>query len=281
MIRLLLPLFLCVLLIGERVGAITHDRFIVVTPEKTGTHLLTKAIGRLVEKEVRNCWAHYMTEDELVSELLNAEVDNKFLHVHAYPTKVIIDTLKKHHYKVIFLIRDPRDTLISLYYYIEGGWEIGPYKLTKPYGLLSFEEKIDEMITGSRFRRSMVKALFVERLYWMDQSSNFVYTARFENLVGHLGGGRDSDQLKEVVNIAKHIRCPLSKKRAAIILDHLWGPEAGQRTTFRKGVIGNWKQEFSEEHKKVFQQNWGWLLQVLKYEPCYKKDLWQFKKKHF
>lgn len=266
--RLHSALFLFFFGLMFQLAALPHHPFVVITPEKTGTHLLTKAIGRIVEKEVRYCWAHILSKPGVIQELAAAENDNQFLHIHAFPTPEIVQTIRNRGYKVVFLIRDPRDTILSLYYYIEEGWYTGPLNLEKPYGQLSREDKIDELITGKRYRKNMVRALFYDRLPWMEQEPGFVYTARFENLVGRQGGGSNRAQAKEIIAIANHIECELSAARCKTVLENLWGPQEGQRTTFRKGVIGAWKTEFSENHKRVFQKKWGALLARLGYPPC-------------
>jgi len=240
------------------------QRFIVVTPEKTGTHLLTKLIERLVNKQVHNCWNHILTETELMTLLEEVENNNSFLHIHALPTKELIHTLKKNHYKVCFLMRDPRDVMVSLLYYIEKGWSMGPCNLEMPYGLLSFQEKLHELITGERYGLRMVEAIILRRLGWMKES--FVYTSYFENLVGAEGGGNDADQLKELVNLSRHLGIKLNKHEMKNITENLWGAEPGEKTTFRNGQIGSWKEEFHDEHKKEFKKRYSKLLIHLKYE---------------
>ncbi len=241
-------------------------RFIVVTPEKTGTHLLTKLMSRLVNKEVFNCWEHALSSKDFAKLLDEVENKQMFLHMHALPTEEIIKTLKKKHYKVFFLMRDPRDVMISLLYYIEKGWSIGPCGLDKPYGQLTLPEKLHELITGARYGLATVDAIIVRRLDWMKEKKSFVYTAHFENLVGTEGGGSDSSQLKEITKISQHIGLELSKIQLKNVSTNLWGADPGEKTTFRKGQLGAWKEGFSEEHRLVFKQRYSKLLIDLGYE---------------
>lgn len=243
-----------------------HSPFIVVTPEKSGTHLLTKLMSRLVKKEVLNCWEHEMNETELTQLLDAAEQNNSYVHMHALPTEEIIQTLKKKGYKVIFLMRDPRDLLISLLHYIEKGWSFGPCSLDRPYGQLSLKDKLHELITGERFGLSAIPAIIIRRLPWMDQESTFVYTAYFEQLVGKEGGGNDRDQLREIVGIAGHINLKLDKTHLKEVSTHLWGADPGEKTTFRNGQTGSWKAEFTERHKRSFKKRFNRLLIETGYE---------------
>jgi hypothetical protein len=243
-----------------------HSPFIVVTPEKTGTHLLTKLLSRLVKKEVQNCWDHEMSAEALVELLDSVQKTNTFLHIHALPTKEIIETLEERKYKVIFLMRDPRDVVISLLHYIEKGWSFGPCGLDKPYGQLTMHDKLHELITGERYGLSTVHSIIIRRLPWMHQSRQFVYTAHFEKLVGEEGGGTYKDQLKEIVKIAQHIDLRLTKALLEETALNLWGADLDEKTTFRKGQIGSWKEEFSKEHKKIFKNEFNSLLFQLGYE---------------
>lgn len=244
----------------------SEDAFVVITPEKTGTHLLTKLVSRLVKKDVHNCWEHEMGEKDFSSLLDAAEQNNCYVHMHALPTHEIINTLKKKKYKVLFLMRDPRDVTVSLFYYIEKGWSIGPCGLDRPYGQLSPNEKLHELITGQRYGLSVVHSIIVRRLAWMHQKNHFVYTSYFEKLVGEEGGGNYKDQLREIFKIAKHIGLNLTQAELKAVALNLWGAEPGEKTTFRKGQIGSWKTEFSEEHTRSFKKRFNSLLTELGYE---------------
>lgn len=247
-------------------SASAYFPFVVVTPEKTGTHLLTKLMGRLVKKEVQNCWEHEISSEKLQCLLDESEQNNRYVHIHAYPTGELIQYLKEKQYKVIFLMRDPRDVVVSLLYYIEKGWAMGPCSLDRPYGFLSLEDKMHELITGKRYGFSAVQNIIVKRLPWMYENKSFVYTARFEKLVGPKGGGIQKEQEKEINSIAKHIGLQLSLGDIEEAACNLWGAEPGVETTFRKGRIGSWKEEFTERHAVSFKKRFNQLLIDLGYE---------------
>lgn len=260
-----LGVFFFLILITPYIQASTQ-RVVVITPEKTGTHLLTKLISKLINKEVHNCWNYTLSAAELSNLIDEVEKENCFLHIHALPTSEIISTLKKRKCKVCFLMRDPRDVVVSLFHYIEKGWSIGPCGLDKPYGALSPKDKLQELITGKRYKFPAVAKIIVRRLLWMKQDSGFVYTAHFENLVGSQGGGSDKAQLQEIKSIAHHIGLKISQKRLKEIAANLWGADPGEKTTFRQGQIGGWQEIFDEEHKQAFKKLYGQLLIDLRYE---------------
>ena len=241
--------------------------FMVVTPEKTGTHLLTKAITMLTNKEVRNNWGHRLSKAELFNELQIAKQHNQYLQMHARPTPEIISTLQENGYKVIFLMRDPRDVAISLFYAIEHGWAYGTLCRGRGYMKLSPEDKIAEIITGKIYRFQALGEIIVSRLPWMQQRPGFVYTARFENLVGPQGGGNADLQMMELVNISNHIGLEVNTPQLESIAENLYG-KPGEKT-FREGKIGCWRTHFSPQNKTYCKIACGQLLIYLGYE----KDL--------
>lgn len=241
---------------------LSHSPFVVVTPEKTGTHLLTKALERLVDKTTINHWIHTASSQELIAFLDQAEENNVFIQMHALPTPEIIDTLRAKHYKVIFLMRDPRDVAVSLLHYIEKGWAYGPCRNDMAYGKLSLDEKLDELITGSRFGCAAVKEVIGLRIPWLHQDPSFVYSAHFENLVGTAGGGSDDLQNLEIANIANHLSIFLTSELLEKVTTDLFGAPG----TFRSGQIGSWKSQFSDQHVASFKMMMGINLIILGYE---------------
>lgn len=243
--------------------------FIVVTPEKTGTHLLTKTLERLVKKKTHNYWCHKMTPEELVNALKWAEENDAFVHMHALPDQAMIDTLLSHSYKVIFLMRDPRDTMVSLFHYIEIGWAYARLNLKGQYGNLSKDKKFDEIITGKRYGTSAVRSIILRRLDWMKQDPEFVCTVYFENLIGKEGGGSAQKQKNTIRELAKHIDVKLNATLMKEVTTDLFGAPTGtpsNNTTFRKGQIGSWKEEFSRANVFVFKHYFGKDLISLGYE---------------
>lgn len=241
-----------------------HADFILVTPEKSGTHLLSKTITQLIDKEVLNCWEHTVTKKQLDDLLKQCKEENKYLHMHALPHKAFIEYLKKINYKVIFLMRDPRDQAVSLYYYINKGWAYGSLNVQLPFGRLSPNEQLDEIITGARYGLSGTESIIGKRMPWMKEKASFVCPVFFENLVGQEGGGSRLKQLKEVRRIANHLQLKMDDEELDQRSQNLFG-KPGEKT-FRSGQIGSWKQHFTAEHIRNFKRIFGKELIELGYE---------------
>lgn len=242
----------------------SEQPFVVITPEKSGTHLLTKAMERMTDKKTTNCWQHTLPSDQFLGFLQEAKTKNSFLQMHALPTAEIINTLQKHSYKVLFLMRDPRDVAVSLLFYIEKGWQYGPFRLDFPYGLLTLDEKLDELITGARYGLSAVQSIIGKRIPWTQLDPNFVYTVHFEKLVGAEGGGTKEAQLQELVNIANHLNISLTEEKIEFITNQLFGVP-GEKT-FRSGKIQSWKKHFKPQHVAAFKKKFNNELILLGYE---------------
>ncbi len=249
---------------SHAVGVELCHRFVVITPEKTGTHLLTKAISQLTGLKTINCWDHNRTSEFLINLLEQAKNEDAFLHMHAFPHEHIINTFRQRGHKVIFLMRDPRDQAISLLFYLQQGWQYGPITQEHPFRKLSFDEQLLEIITGERFGLPMTKNIIGERIPWMRLKSFFVCTVKFENLVGHEGGGSDKAQQKELKKICKHIGLKLSKTQIKERSAGLFG-KPGEKT-FRSGQIGEWKKYFKDEHINAFKNHAGEILILTGYE---------------
>lgn len=243
----------------------TLDPFVVITPEKSGTHLLTRALTFLTGKQVFHVWDRTATVSELDHYLETAESEGKYFHMHAFPEPNIVEAFKQRGYKVIFLLRDPRDQLISVLYYIHDfRWEYENLRMDYPFGQLSKDEQIEEMITGEKFSIRVPHDFFIRRISWMDMEGLSVCTVRFENLVGEKGGGSLMDQIDELMTLADFLTIELSIDNAQQIAEQLFGWQG--LATFRSGQIGSWKTHFNEQHITSFKRHFGNLLIDLGYE---------------
>jgi hypothetical protein len=85
---------------------------------------------------------------------------------------------------------------------------------------------------------------------------------KFEDLVGHGGGGSEKAQRLAVERVARHMGVPADEGTLRRVEEHLFG--VGR--TFRKGQIGGWREAFSDEHERAVKGGLGSLLVELGYE---------------
>ena len=70
------------------------------------------------------------------------------------------------------------------------------------------------------------------------------------------------NQLKEISKITKHISVDLTAEEIELLALNLFGGTA----TFHKGLSGEWKKVFTQEHCKAFKRTFGKDLIMLGYE---------------
>lgn len=257
--------WLCSLLVlclhFAQVNALHH--FAVMTPEKTGTHLLTKQLTLLTGMDVKNSWRHSASQEFINQQLDICEANHQFFHMHAFDHLHIMKCFRKRQYRVIYLLRDPRDQLISMLNYIrDKGWSYGPLRMDMAFGTLTYDQQIEEMITGSRYGLCVPKELFDNRKGWI--SWVWALTVKYEDLVGPKGGGTKKKQMEELRRIVDHLKLPKSDQELSYVADNSYG-KPGEKT-FDNGKIGQWKSKFKEYHKSLFKTVYGNELIEMGYE---------------
>lgn len=264
---LLLLVFLCVDVSAESVGDNYDNPLVVmVTPQKTGTHLLGKALGILLEKRVIHWWWDDLSDKRLQGLITKCKNENRILHTHAFPVPHIMRKLKQNHAKVIFLMRDPRDQIVSLLYWIKDKqWPGGPQPLVRSTAHYTDDELLLELISGKNFGVSYTKTLMGCRLPWMEYP--FVYTTYFEKLVGSKGGSSNEEQVRELQAIIGYLGVYVSESSIRECAENLFGGE--NASTFRNGSIGAWKTHFKSHHTEAFKEAFGQELIDLGYEDSF------------
>jgi hypothetical protein len=175
----------------------------------------------------------------------------------------VVDILNSRNIQTIFVIRDPRDVVVSKVH-----WNMKREKhfLHKKYAAMaSDKERLTAAIVGvknkdgSYFALGMAEKL-ASVLAWLRTEG--VLSVRFEDLIGSQGGGSSEKQYQGILAAARHIGVSLTEEQIITIGEKMFG--TGK--TFRKGVIGDWKNHFDEELKDIFKKNVGHYLIDLGYE---------------
>lgn len=229
------------------IQGIEHSPFVIWSPPKCGTHLFTKVLSSITGREPAMWLTPFELTDEQVVNFCEAHTaQSRFVVAHCLNAN-IAKALIEGGYKMIFVLRDPRDQLVSAYYYIQAGhwwWLRLPAPVTQ-------EQEIEDLITGAIKGCQMTGNLF---LPWEQMSRllppSGIYYGRFEKLVGEQGGGSTADQVEEVLALATHIGAILTIEEAEAIA----AKSFGETTTFRTGRIGGWKTVFTERHKELYKR---------------------------
>lgn len=233
-------------------------RYVILTPPKCGTMLIRAACEAITEESVlgRTVMPGWTAEKKLECARRASEQGGAVVSHNWGPE--VLKELVQEGFKVVFIERDPRDQLCSLANWIHEG--------SIPHHPLCFmkdkNELIEELITGERFDRRAIVNIEGRRRVLNQLPAHMTFTARFERLVGEGGGGSKQEQVNELLELARFLEVDLTPERAEVIGERIFG--SGK--TFRKGVIGAWRDRFTERHKMLYAELYGDLLVEQGYE---------------
>ena len=153
--------------------------------------------------------------------------------------RCILNLLHQYQYNIIFVIRDPRDIIISqIFYYIN----TPKHYLHQYYrSLPTMQERILAAIYG--IDTPTVKTFGIQQKFdivWAWKSAPGVFTVRFEDIIGSQGGGESDLQIKTIIEMAAKLGISVNESDASMLGKAMFG----KSRTFRKGQIGSWKMHF-------------------------------------
>src|SRR4030067_589497 len=159
-------------------------------------------------------------------------------------------------FKFIQVIRDPRDIAVSHAHY----WSETPSHFGyKHYQRIAgWDERLSFSISGGPIEglgyleSIRTRARSVEG--WMCRKD--VLTIRFEDLVGAKGGGSADRQINTITKMCEFLNIEVKQDQIKNIQETLFGGTP----TFRKGQVGGWINEFSDENLRLFDEVTGTLL---------------------
>jgi sulfotransferase 6B1 len=278
--------------VGQSVVPVSAARTLINTIPKAGTHLLEKVVRLLPgsqaaelhlelfalpsaqfaadQSSAGTTGATQFQEVPLsdLSHALGGITPGYYATGHLFYSQSLAALLAQMSIKVLYILRDPRDIAVSFTKYVA---QIETHYLFGDYHNCSEVDQLMMTIVGITDVRLSDAVPYLPRLMdigqmmsrflpWTKQPN--VYTTYFEQLVGPAGGGTRANQIAEIGNIAQHLGIRCSQRQVEAIADQLFGNTA----TFRKGLIGDWRNHFTPEHKRAFKVVAGQLLIDLGYE---------------
>jgi Sulfotransferase domain len=159
---------------------------------------------------------------------------------------------------IIFLYRDLRDVLLSMVDFLAGteSTRLGSFPEHHVYAAImrsvgTVQERLTIALTDPSFPGM---AAYV-RSQWMIRHPG-VCRVSFEDLVGDSGGGSAAGQRAAVARIAAFLGVEADPNTVA---QNIFNPHA---YTFHKGQIGRWRQHFTPEHRRLFDERYGRVAAV-------------------
>jgi hypothetical protein len=187
--------------------------------------------------------------------------DGCFVTAHCLYTPELAELLREEGMPVVCILRDPRDVAVSQMHYIKQQRQHFAHGAFM--SLPSDHERLLVSIRGGELGGRQLQSLderYRQFLGWERDESAVVVT--FEDLVGPEGGGSTDAQWRAVERVVAHLGLSADERVLRRVEEGLFG--VGK--TFRKGQIGGWREEFSEEHARAAKEVAGPLIVELGYE---------------
>ena len=175
-----------------------------------------------------------------IEKILKNCSEGEYITSHFGYDEVLIDYIHKQNFKIIFVVRDPRAVINSLYNYILNNpnhplnFHFKNMSISKRYKSLLFGLKFKDYNLNSMKNKYNILKKFID--------NPNVLTIKFEDIIGTRGGGSDELMILNIQNIANFINADIYKTE--FVVENFFGPG---RKTFRKGNIRSWKNELPPE----------------------------------
>lgn len=191
------------------------------------------------------------------------------VHGHDTLTPELAELLKANGIKTILMVRDPRDQVVSRMFHLR---RETTNKVHKKFQEMSDEEAIMACIEGGSGVRSSLDLVALTES-WMGQWDEMV-CIKYEELIAH--------PVEELCKVLRYLEIPAEESFIQRIVHRnrferlaigkkFWKTwrVAGQEDSnshFRKGIVGDWTNYFTPEHKQRFKEVAGRTLIEWGYE---------------
>lgn len=242
---------------------------------KSGTHALSRLLdlypsvmgaGRHLRQHELGLDGSHVDPWRLVAAELAKVGPGKYATSHLPAAPELREVLSRLGFRTLFMVRDPRDMLISYMFYVMGRERHRLHRrLAGAYS--TDDERLMALIEGveadTAFGSGVPSASerLDDYLGWIGWP--LALTCRFEDLIGPRGGGDAHRQLELIESVGRFINRPVSREQAQDIAAAVWSPKS---ITFRKGKIGDWVNHFGPQHKQALKKRVGHHLVSLGYE---------------
>ena len=250
--------------------------------QKSGTHLLVDLVASLPQFHHygRKAYWHYLSRARVdskkisktsqVIKALSQCLQGEIFRGHIAANTELLEFFSHHHIRHLFIFRDLRDVVVSHFFGMKKRKAIDTWPSRYFYALGSDEERLEFLIKGwpdnaqlQGFPREVdypnIGERFRENLPWLKDPN--CLAIRFEDLVNL--ETRDHTHTRVARYLLPDIRNGEIREVVRKMHD---GQNAKKSHTFRKGIPGDWRNNFSEKHIVLFKELAGQMLIDLGYE---------------
>jgi len=245
---------------------------------KSGTHLAYLAIAHLAQPQKPkhhigsfqdNCWTNRWANIPLIVHLMEGQPDGTWVIGHMGYREELEAVMQKIGTCMIFVYRDPRDVAVSQTYHIENGDDTFMHPDKRLFmDLGSHKDRLRAVVTGYDRYPGIIERW---EMYapWLER--DWLLPIKYEELRTDPRGSAEKILTYVIKRTAQY------KGYTPVVIgenyEHMiqWATDMLQTTehssTFRRGEIGNWRNEFTPEIRDLFEErNNGWL-ERLGYRP--------------
>ncbi len=179
------------------------DKIIITSIPKCGTHLLAKCVSVLTVRPVGNVSLMGFNSTDIALGKFPEIPHHEILLDHIPYSPEASQAIKQQGFKGFFILRDPRDQVVSMTHWI----------LSKPDYYKQFKNVPNNQAGFSFILTRLIKdvlKLYERFMPWL-QDESFI-SIKYEELLGPLGGGSAELQQQTIMRIAEHLQMPVSRE---------------------------------------------------------------------
>ena len=234
---------------------------------KCGTTLLSDIVQKITG--LQYCWPETMI---LSVDILKEATGNQFLIGHFRGNPQCFGLLKNNHYRIIANYRDPRDMLVSFYYYYRDIQNKGNNEWGHLLRKLTKEQALNALLTtrlAGGIAHPANMANWLNTLLELKRQGIPVLFLTYEDIV--------QNKIDSIFRIANFLGYEVSRQRIQEILTEtsfhkksstLQKKGLTDNDLKRKGIVGDWRNHFTQSNIDTFNAVAGKFLIQLGYEPC-------------
>jgi len=244
-------------------GRVSGEKVVLTSIPKSGTNLIYQLLFQLPHYRLytgRGLRPWMFSSESALAQKISKVRKGQILPGHIPALADVLNTVESGNIKVLFMIRDPRDVLLSHLKYVTHIDKTHPtHHFFKE--LENDDARMKALLFGVDGVVESIPAVYSNFMGW--KTCKNAISIRFERLVGEQGGGDKNDQLKEIRKIVTHLNIDLSEVEIGDIAYQIFNTKS---ETFRSGKINQWKEAYSPSQIDLIKQELGTVLIDYGYE---------------